>query len=67
MRNRATFTILVSLPDEYGADQLEVVTEKLIAFIHTGNMQVLNAVWACPTIGRKSTPTGPVLAFRREE
>jgi len=67
MRRRATFNLYVSLPDEYGAAELEVVTEKLIAFLNTGNIPVLNATWACQGIGQKTTSPGPVLAFAKEE
>jgi len=66
MRRRATFNLYVGLPDEYGAAELEIVTEKLIAFLNTGNIPVLNATWACPGIGQKATQPGPVLAFARE-
>jgi hypothetical protein len=65
MRRRATFNLYVSLPDnpEFGADQLEVVTTKLLEFLSGGGLPVLNATWSCPEIGRKATPPGPVLAF----
>ena len=43
MRRRATFNLYVGLPDEHGAAELEVVTEKLIAFLNMGNIPVLNA------------------------
>jgi hypothetical protein len=67
MRRRATFNLYVSLPDEYGAAELEVVTEKLIAFLNTGHIPVLNATWSCPEIGKKATAPGPVLAFAKED
>lgn len=65
MNRRATFVVCVSLPDEYMGPELEVITEKLIKFFATGEMEVLNVTWSCPEIGRKSVPPGPVLVFRR--
>lgn len=67
MKRRATFQLYVSLPDEIQAEQLEVVTTKLIEFLSGGGLYVLNATWQCPEIGRKTTPPGPVLAFARRE
>lgn len=66
-RRRATFNIYVGLPDEYGADELEVIVEKLIKFFATGEMAVLSATWSCPEIGRKTVPSNPVLVFRRTD
>ena len=65
MRRRAIFTFYVGLPDEYNAEQLEVVAEKLIAFLATGHLAVLNITWSCPEIGKKSMPPGPVLVFEK--
>ena len=65
MKRRATFSLYVSLPDEIQAEQLEVVTTKLIEFLGSGGLYVLDATWSCPGIGKKTTPPGPVLAFAR--
>jgi hypothetical protein len=66
-RRRAVFNIYVGLPDELGADQLEVVTTKLIEFLGSGGLSVLNITWSCPELGRKTVPPGPVLAFERRD
>jgi len=65
MRRRATFNLYVSLPDELGIDELELVTVKLIEFLQSGGIPVLNATWACPGIGQRATQPGPVLAYSR--
>ena len=67
MKRRATFNLYVSLPDEFGADQLEVVTTKLIEFLNGGGLPVLNATWSCPGLVRSPAPTGPVLVFSNAE
>ena len=66
MRRRATFNLYVGLPDELGIEELELVTGKLIEFLQGGGIPVLNATWACPGLGKKTTPPGPVLAFTRD-
>ena len=66
MRRRATFTALVALPDEYGADELEVIATKLIAFFASGEMATMNVTWSAPGIGRKTQPSPPVLVFKSD-
>jgi hypothetical protein len=67
MRNRATLTFYISLPEPWGAEQLELMTSKLIGIVGSAGPRVLNATWSAPTLGRKQSNPGPVLAFERTE